>query len=774
MKKVWKKAVAVASSVPLLFGSAVMMYPAQVKAQNPFVQSIYTSDPAPMVYDGAVYVYTGHDEDGASYYEMNDWRCYKTTDMANWTDLGSPASYKTFSWCTGDAWAAQCIERNGKFYLYVPVNVRGATAIGVGVADKPEGPFKDAIGKPLIAPGYGNIDPTVYIDNDGQAYLYWGNPTLKYVKLNKDMVSYSGGVQTVNMTTQAFGARYGNKDRSTLFEEGPWFYRRGNLYYMIYAASGIPENICYSTSTSPTGPWTFRGEIMATGGGSFTNHPGVVDYKGHSYFFYHNGQLPGGNGFQRSVAVEEFKYNPDGSIPKITMSKNGPAQLSYVNPYVKNEAEMMCYESGIETETCGEGTLNVAFIDNGDYVMVKGVDFGTGAKSFDARVASATNGGNIEIRLDSPTGKLVGTCKVEKTAGWQSYTTKSCTISGATGTHDLYFKFTGGSGSLMNFNWWKFSPINDVQPTVPPTVEPTKVVETTQPVTSAPAVTGTLEDGWYYIKSASAQKYLQVKDNQGANAQNVEIGTFSGLDGQKWKVQNNTDGSICLVSALGDYMLDIGAGSTDDGANVQIYAGYGGTAQRFYVKETSTKGTYTIGTKVTEGEKYVDVADRGTADGTNVLQWRGNGGTNQQWIFEKVSTTPVVSVKPSEAPEPTKTAEPTKVPEPTKETPVTTTPVENTGITYEYKVISDWGGSWQGEIVVTNKSDKVYNGWTLTCNYNSKIDNLWGAELVGQTENKVTIKNPSWSADLGKGQSVTIDFIASGSDKSSPTDFLLR
>lgn len=101
--------------------------------------------------------------------------------------------------------------------------------------------------------------------------------------------------------------------------------------------------------------------------------------------------------------------------------------------------------------------MNVGFIDHGDYLKIKNVNFGSGAAAFEARVASAGNGGNIELRLDSPTGTLAGTCAVQNTGGWQSWVTKTCTVSGASGTHDLYLKFTGGSGYLFNLNWWKFS-----------------------------------------------------------------------------------------------------------------------------------------------------------------------------------------------------------------------------------------------------------------------------------------------------------------------------
>ena len=147
--------------------------------------------------------------------------------------------------------------------------------------------------------GYGDIDPTVFIDDDGQAYLYWGNPYLMYVKLNQDMISYAGEVVTVPLNKEGFNVRYKDVDiRPSAYEEGPWFYKRKNLYYMLYPAGGVPEHLAYSTSTGPTGPWVYRDTIMRIieNGGAFTNHPGVIDYKGKSYLFYHNGALPGGEG----------------------------------------------------------------------------------------------------------------------------------------------------------------------------------------------------------------------------------------------------------------------------------------------------------------------------------------------------------------------------------------------------------------------------------------------------------------------------------------------
>ncbi|MGW4155415.1 family 43 glycosylhydrolase [Micromonospora chersina] len=435
---------------------AAALVPGVARADNPIVQHIYTADPAPLVHNGRVYLYTGHDEDGSTWFTMKEWRVWSSADMVNWTDHGSPLNLASFSWASADAWAGQVVARNGKFYWYVPMTVRatGAKGIGVAVADSPTGPFRDAIGRPLVSNG--EIDPTVFVDSDGQAYLYWGNPNLWYVKLNADMISYSGSPTKIPLTTAGFGTRTGDANRPTLFEEGPWVYKRNGLYYNVFAAKCCSEFIAYSTAPGPTGPWTYRGTVMPTQGSSFTNHPGIVDFNGGSYFFYHNGALPGGGGFTRSVAVEKFSYNADGSIPTMSMTSTGAPQVAALNPYTRQEAETIAWESGIETEAASEGGMDVGWIENGDYIKVKGADFGAGASSFTARVASATSGGTIELRLDGTAGPVVGRCAVPGTGGWQTWANTSCAVTGAAGTHDLYLRFTGGSGNLFNVNWWQF------------------------------------------------------------------------------------------------------------------------------------------------------------------------------------------------------------------------------------------------------------------------------------------------------------------------------
>jgi arabinoxylan arabinofuranohydrolase len=456
-----------------LFGT-LAMYSMASRADNPIVQTNFTSDPAPFVSDGTMYVVTTHDENVAGQpcsavagYTLCKWFIYSSTDMVNWTDHGVLATWSTFSWASTAAWAPQAIARNGKFYIYAPLsNKSGATVIGVGVATNPIGPYQDAIGQPLVTAGCsggsGDIDPTVFIDDDGQAYLYFGRSVPGYVKLNSDMISYSGGIQCPAVNTQSFGPAPSAGGFPSQYEEGPWIMKHGGTYFLAYAANNIPEDIAYSKATAPGGPFTYAGTIMKATGASFTNHTGIIDFSGHSYFFYHNGALKSGgsvpsngDGYHRSVCLEEFNYNADGSIPTISPTTGGPKAIANLNPYLKTEAETIAWESGVTTEVCSEGGMDVTSISSGDYIKLKNVDFGSGATSFSARVAASAAGGTIQIRLGSQTGTLVGTCNVSATGGAQTWANATCAISGASGVNDLFFVF--GGSSTFNFNSWQFT-----------------------------------------------------------------------------------------------------------------------------------------------------------------------------------------------------------------------------------------------------------------------------------------------------------------------------
>ncbi|MDR2145587.1 MAG: glycoside hydrolase family 43 protein [Tannerella sp.] len=432
-------------------------------AQNPIIQTNYTADPAPMAYNDKLYLYTSHDEDNATWFVMNDWRLYTTSDMVNWTDHGAVLSYTDFKWAKGDAWAPQCIERNGKFYMYVPMIAQNnRPAIGVAVADSPYGPFYDPLGKPLVqSEKYGDIDPTVMIDTDGQAYLYWGNPFLYYVKLNEDMISCSGEIVEVPMVIESFGKREGNvKDRPTLYEEGPWQYKRNDIYYLFWPGGPLPEHIGYSTSAHPTGPWKYGGTVMTPEGGVFTNHPGVVDFRGKTYFFYHNGNLPGGGGFNRSVCVEELKFRNDGSIPELKMTKEGIQKgLTTLNPYVKTEAETIAWSEGVKSMQNKQVGVFITARRDSSYIKVKDVDFRDKRPSkFFARMGTTHNERvTMEVRLDTIDGQLLCSIRAPRTGGNDRWEVVSADVANVKGVHDVYFVFRGRPKTdLMFFDYWRF------------------------------------------------------------------------------------------------------------------------------------------------------------------------------------------------------------------------------------------------------------------------------------------------------------------------------
>lgn len=436
-------------------------------SQNPIVQTNYTADPAPLVDGDRMYIYTGHDEDNAKFFWMNEWRVYSSSDMANWTDHGCPLSLSAFSWADGRAWAGQTIKRDGKYYWYVCAHSKlsNAMAIGVAVADSPTGPFRDAIGKPLADGNWDYIDPTVMIDDDGQAYLYWGNPLLYFCKLNKDMVSINGGITTIAQTEKGFGGPSFREQTKGVkykdcYTEAPWIMKRNKKYYLLYAGGGVPEHISYSTAKKPQGPWTYKGQVMPLSETrSFTNHCGIENLKGHSYFVYHTGKLPQGGGFDRSVAIEEFKYNQDGTIPTILPTDKGVSPIGTLDVRNRVEAETMAFSKGVKVEQNDETGVYVSDIHNGDSIVVRVADFGTSSPTkFLASVASSLQGGVMEVHVDRPNGDLLCTLNAPRTGGWEKWQTVSADLKQKIeGVHDLYFLFRGNEGSkLFNFDWWQF------------------------------------------------------------------------------------------------------------------------------------------------------------------------------------------------------------------------------------------------------------------------------------------------------------------------------
>jgi hypothetical protein len=299
----------------------------RVPGQNPIFTDTFTADPAALVVGDTIYVYVGRDAARVGgFFHMPEWLCYSSKDMKNWTPHGVVLKPTDFAFGRANtAWAAQVIEKNGKFYYYVTVDRTDGPghSVSVAVSDSPTGPFKDARGTPLITDDMTNdsrknnvdIDPTVFIDDDGTPWMAWGNGDCYFVKLKQNMTELDGPIQKVSFTN------YG---------EGPWLFKRGDLYYNIYAADvpGVgPEQIAYATAPKITGPWTYRGLLTGPAKFGFTIHPAVIEFKGQWYFFYHDGSntlngIPGGD-CRRAVCLDYLYFNSDGSIQPITQTIEG-------------------------------------------------------------------------------------------------------------------------------------------------------------------------------------------------------------------------------------------------------------------------------------------------------------------------------------------------------------------------------------------------------------------------------------------------------------------
>lgn len=438
------------SKILLLCGGCGLLNCLNVNAQRPIIQTKYTADPAPMVYNDTVFLYTTHDEDDAEGFKMQDWLLYTSTDMVNWTDHGVVASLKSFDWVKRDngAWAEQVVERNGKFYMYCPIHGNG---IGVLVSDSPYGPFKDPLGKPLVwqKEHWDDIDTTVFIDEDRQAYMYWGNPNCYYMKLNEDMISYSGDIVKLKETPE-------------YYQEGPWFYKRNGHYYLAFASTCCPEGIGYAMSDSPTGPWKTKGYIMRPTERTRGNHPGIMDYKGKSYVFGLNYDLlkleTNTHYERRSVSVAEMHYNEDGTIQEVPYwADTKLEQIGTFNPFRKVEAETMAWGYGLKTAPNADKSLSVVDVNNGEYICVRGVNFGKNkARRFEVS-ALPLEGGNLKIRLDAPDGKIVGNVNIPQGNETSKYELYSCEVNAVSGIHDLYLSFEGENNKdLFELDYWKF------------------------------------------------------------------------------------------------------------------------------------------------------------------------------------------------------------------------------------------------------------------------------------------------------------------------------
>ena len=302
----------------------------RVVGQNPIFTDQFTADPACTVIGDRIYAYVGIDKAGVGgWFNMPHWVAYSSDDMIHWENHGVVLKAADFPNArSGSAWAAQVVEKDGKYYYYVTLDNAddGLHKIDVAVSDSPTGPFIPVHKEgesPIVTDDMtpdshrsnADIDPTVFIDDDGQAYIAWGNGDCYMAKLKPNMTEIEGEHWHVGLRN---------------YSEGPWLFKRKGIYYNVYAADapGVQsEQIAYSTATDIRGPWTYRGLLTGSAKYGFTIHPSVNEFKGKWYFFYHDGSYmlngePGGD-CRRQVCVEELRFNPDGTIKHITLTEKG-------------------------------------------------------------------------------------------------------------------------------------------------------------------------------------------------------------------------------------------------------------------------------------------------------------------------------------------------------------------------------------------------------------------------------------------------------------------
>ena len=291
-----------------------------INSGNPIIKHKFTADPTAIVFENEVYLYTGHDQApiGSADYVMEEWLCFSSADLVIWKEHPVPLRAKDFKWSSGGAYATKMIHHKGQFYWYVAVkDAQGrGTSIGVAVSSDPAFDFKDARGAALITmdmlPGNvnnekANLDPSVLIDDDGSAYIFWGNQQCYYAKLGPDIISLEGEIRRVDLPG---------------FEEGAHLHKRNGWYYLSFGF-GMPEKVAYAMSRSIHGPWVFKGILNEIAGNCQTNRPCILDFKGETYFFYHNGALANGDSYHRSVCIDRLYYNDDDAMKRVIMTSEG-------------------------------------------------------------------------------------------------------------------------------------------------------------------------------------------------------------------------------------------------------------------------------------------------------------------------------------------------------------------------------------------------------------------------------------------------------------------
>lgn len=422
-------------------------------AQNPIIKDQFSADPTARVFNGKMYLFPSHDIPAPDNFPRKDWFCmadyhvFSSLNLTEWTDHGVIVSQEKVDWVNPTSfsmWAPDCIERNGKYYFYFPANVKTGRGFGTGVAiaDKPEGPY---IPQPEPIAKVRGIDPSVFIDKDGQAYIYYSLNRIFAAKLKDNMTELaSDPVVLGDLPTKGL-------------VEGPFFFERNGIYYLTYPhVEKVTERLEYATSDNPLGPFIVKGVIMdETPMGTWTSHHSLVEYNGQWYLFYHNSAYSPKFDKNRSVCIDSLFFNPDGTIQKVIPTFRGVG-LTSATSQIEIDRYSIISPEGVsvalmDTLNTFKGWKTVLDKQNA-WIRYNAVDFGSKKlKQVQVNAASPT-GGTLQIRLDKPDGVILAEVKIAKGTDWS--TVKKRVSRYQKGIHDLIVVLN--DNNAVEIDWIKF------------------------------------------------------------------------------------------------------------------------------------------------------------------------------------------------------------------------------------------------------------------------------------------------------------------------------
>lgn len=421
-----------------------------IKAQNPISPpGVYIADPSAKVWDdGNLYVYGSTDETCDQYCSHTHDILY-TSDMVNWqiakNRFASAGKNDQVPYNETVLFAPDVQKKNNTYYMYYCQPYPQAPE-GVATSKNPLGPFKN--GEKMDLGGHKQIDPSVFVDDDGTAYYLWGQFSLKMAILKPNMKELDLNSIETNILTE----------REHFFHEGAYLTKRNEIYYLIYSdisREDKPTSIGYATSKSPFGPYTYGGVIVDNSGSNpvtWNNHGSIAEFNDQWYVFYHRSTH--GCKTMRKAAVEKIEFLEDGSIPEVEMTSQGAGAA--LNAKNKIDAAWACLLHGnVRVEAISTNNEALTQFRNGDEAIYKYLDFGVGIKTVNIRV-KVQNGGKLHIYSDKPWHKKLATLNLEKISKNETWKTLSVEVKSETGEHALWLQATGPEGDLFELDWLKF------------------------------------------------------------------------------------------------------------------------------------------------------------------------------------------------------------------------------------------------------------------------------------------------------------------------------